>query len=138
MNIVPRTTTAVKNIAFMCHEDDVKWKDDLKDHLVVMRREGLISIIEQSTEMPYLDIIIVIMSPKFMGDDKLINAVDYALSHRNGDQRIISVLVRKTNLTGHRLEKVQGLPRNGKPVAQQNKDDAFAEIAGEIRQIVMG
>lgn len=138
-NIIPRMDTATKNIAFMYHDDDKQWKKDLCLHLTLMRREGLISIIEGSQTMPQLDIIIVLISPSFMGDDKMINAIDYALAHQEGNQRVVPILIRKVSLKGHRIERVQGLPRNGKPIDKwASKDEALGEISEAIRAIVEG
>jgi hypothetical protein len=137
-DIVLRTAVQTKNIAFLCHKDDTKRKEEVIKHLTMVRRKGLISIIESSNTMPYLDIIIIIVSPSLMGDDKCINAIDYALAHQKGDQRIVPILVQKTNFGDHRLQKMQGLPRNGKPIEEWRfQSQALAEIAQEIEEIVM-
>lgn len=138
-DIIQRTVTQVRNIAFLYHDDDYKWKEEIKKSLVQMRRDGLISIIEQSHTMPRLDIIIIIVSRASMSDDKIITAINYALEHQSGDQRIIPVIVEKTDFGGHRLQKIQGLPRNGKPIGEwRYQSHAYAEIAEGIREIVKG
>ncbi len=138
MNSTNRTT---KNIAILYANADASLKKELCVHLKSMQRSGLITLIEsaQRESIPHLDIILILISPTFLADDMLVNATRYALSsHKQGNQRIIPILLRPAN-PAHDLPELgdkKALPRNGRPVMGQNRDRAFADIAGEIRTLV--
>lgn len=137
MNIVPITTTQAKNVAIMYSDKDTNLKNDLFSHLVPLRRDGKISIIEASQTMPRLDIILILISPSFIGDDRLLNAANYAVAQWQPYQRIIPILLRPAEIPAS-LAKLVVFPRNEVPISKQDKDEAFAKIATEIRAMIKG
>jgi hypothetical protein len=136
----------MKNIVFMYHDDDKRWKDDLSMHLAGLRREGRIRIIELADplNMPELHIILALISPSLLGSDTLVNGVNFAIAQQLRqpyEQRIIPILCRKVDIAEDlpRLGKIQSLPRGEPPKpleAWKSKDEVLAMITGEIRQIV--
>lgn len=131
------------NIAFMFHDNDASWKGDLVGHMAMLRRNGLIAFVESAKYMvmPRIDIILVLVSSDFLADDKLVNAVYYAIDNQQRGQRIIYISVRKVNIEEDfpRLYNLQGLPRNGRTLESARlKSEILGEIVDEIRSIVKG
>lgn len=57
--------------------------------------------------------------------------------HAAGTTRVVPILLRACLWQGAPFAKLQALPRSGTPVhAWAREDDAWAEIAGEIRELV--
>jgi hypothetical protein len=85
-------------------------------------------------------IIVLLISPDYMYSEKL-NAehVERAMErHRSGEATIIPVLLRSIdNWKEAPFGKLLTIPRNGKPISKwADKDEAFAEVAKEIRTVV--
>ena len=128
------------NIAFMYHDNDAAWRQDIVGYCAMLRRQGLIAFVDQAKYMvmPRSDIILILISSDFLASDKLVSAAYYAIHHRTGDQRIIPILVRKVNLEQDfpELHALKGFPAQGKTLeGARFKSEVLTEIAQGIRQI---
>jgi hypothetical protein len=132
---------------------DNKWRDDLIKHLIMMKRQKLISIEyddiinagveaqkKAAEQLAAARIILLLVSPYYvMSDDLYEGELERALSrHRAGTARVIPIIVRDTegwkqSPFGH----LKALPRDERSIqATGNFDGTFAAIAGEIRRVV--
>jgi hypothetical protein len=147
-------------------EDDERFKKQLEAHLTPLKREGIIRPWhsqqaqvgqaqgrkqEIANHIDSAQIILLLMSPSFLASDQLYDdEMTRAIKRQeSGDAvRVIRITVRhidsgnpddldspdKTPL--QKLQKLQGLPRNGRPIeAWRSTDEAWAMIAQEIRQV---
>lgn len=140
-------------VFFSYHPNDSKQRDELGKHLKQMRREKLITdwymgnvqagVDEKEEAKKHLDtahIILMLVSPDFLDSDYHYD-VEMARAlqrHKVGEARVIPILLRDT--TGWDKTDFGGLvrlPRDGRPVSKYaDKDEAFANIAREIRRVV--
>lgn len=85
-------------------------------------------------------IIVLLISPDYMYSEKLNTVhVERAMErHRSGEATVIPVLLRSIdNWKEAPFGKLLTIPRNGKPISKwQDRDEAFAEVAKEIRTVV--
>lgn len=129
---------------------DEALRSELAKHLKPMKREGLITEwyadnidagLEQKKEAKaHLDtakIILLLVSPDFLDSDyhydfEMARALE---RHTANTARVIPIILRHTEgWEKTEFYKVQGLPREGRPVKQwPDRDEAFAKIAKEIR-----
>jgi TIR domain len=125
---------------------------ELKMHLSVLRRQGLITAwfdhqIEESHEegkgaLPEIDkaqVILLLISPDFMASDYSHSAeVQRAVQrHESRETRVLPILLYPVNLEGTPLEKFPLFPLSGKPVMEwDDPNEAFYLIARAIRRIV--
>jgi len=138
-------------------EKDEKFKEDLETHLTLLRREGVIlpwnsqktktglgkgREQEIAEHINSAQIILLLMSPSFLKSDQLYeNEMMRAIERQKaGDPvRVIPIAVRPIPLGDPDktpYQKIQGLPRNGKPVESwRSVDEAWASIAQEIREV---
>jgi TIR domain/Effector-associated domain 1 len=138
-------------------EEDEKFKKQLETHLSLLRREKLIDLwnSKQTTigvlgrdqqiaeQIDSAQIILLLMSPNFIASDQLYeNEMMRAIDRQKaGDPvRVIPISVRPIDRGAseatHPFQKIQGLPRSGKPVESwRSADEAWALIAGEIREV---
>jgi Trypsin-like peptidase domain/TIR domain len=136
-------------VFFSYHPKDSMQRDELAIHLKPMKRAGLITDwyaanteagVEEKTEAKHhLDtarIILMLVSPDFLASDyhydvEMARALE---RHKAGEARVIPIILKDTegwNTTEFR--DLLSLPRDRKPVNKHNKDEAFANIAREIR-----
>jgi nucleoside phosphorylase len=151
----PADDTEPINVFISYAEKDERFKEDLETHLAMLKREGVIrpwygqqtkvgkAREEQIAEhIASAQIILLLMSPSFIASEQLYeNEMMRAINRqRSGDPvRVIPIAVRyiapgdpdKTP-----FQKIQGLPRNGKPIESwRSADEAWALIAQEIREV---
>jgi trypsin-like peptidase/TIR domain-containing protein len=85
-------------------------------------------------------IIVLLISPDYMYSEKLNTVhVERAMErHRSGEATVIPVLLRSIdNWKEAPFGKLLAIPRSGKPINKwQDRDEAFAEVAKEIRTVV--
>jgi len=151
----PVDATKPINVFISYAQDDEKFQKQLETHLALLKREGVISpwhsqqakvgeTREQqiANHIDSAQIILLLMSPSFIASDQLyVNEMMRALNRqRAGDAvRVIPIAVRHIALGDPDktpFQKIQGLPRNGKPIdAWRSADEAWAAIAQEIREV---
>ncbi len=86
------------------------------------------------------DIILLLASPEYLGSDELWSReVEIALDrHDKRQARVIPIVLRSVVWDNTPFSHLQRLPRDRRPIADRSKpgrDQAFAEIAGAIREI---
>jgi hypothetical protein len=133
------------------HEDE-ELRDELAKQLRNMVRQGIISAwydrdITAGEEwagqidhnLDTAQIILLLISPDFMDSDychdvELKRAMD---RHRQGDARVIPVILRPTDWKGAEFEGLQALPKDALPVTKwTDRDEAFLNITQGIRRAV--
>ncbi len=130
------------------HADD-EHRKRLELHLASLRREGLIApwhdrMIPAGTEwaatidrnLAEADIVLLLVSADFVASDYCFDKeLQLALERRaRGEAMVIPVFVEPTDFAGLPFAKLQGLPRDGKPVSMwANRDEAWLDVVKGIR-----
>ncbi len=131
---------------------DKAYRDKLKTHLSVMRRQGLISewhdqdIIpgqewtdEINKHLKTADVILLLVSPDFMDSDYCYSMeMEYAIQrHETGEACVIPIILRPCEWKHSPLNRFHALPYRAKPVVKWTpQDEAFNDIAQGIRRVV--
>ena len=152
----PEPTSGSENQAIevffsYAHEDE-ELRDELAKHLKLLERQKVISAwydrdisagddwkqeIEQ--RLNSADVILLLISADFLASDfcwgvELKRAME---RHETGEARVIPIILREVDWKGAPFGNLQALPKNAKPVTNwANRDQAFADIARGIRQVV--
>jgi hypothetical protein len=133
------------------HKDEA-FKDELLVHLSNLRRQNVISawhdrMIGEGTEwagqidvhLKSARIILLLISPSFMASDYC-NDVELAEAmrrHTAGEARVIPISVRPVEAEGAPFLKLQGLPKDFKPISRwPDPDEAWVDVAKGIRRAV--
>jgi len=128
---------------------DASLLEQLEHHLSVLRREGQITTwhkrqvtagsdwqVELDQHLNTASLILLLISPDFLASDyqygvELQRAVQ---RHDANEARVIPIALRACEWEGAPFQRFQVIPRNGKAITSwRNRDEAFAEIAREIR-----
>lgn len=139
-------------IFFSYSHKDESLREEMVKHLAILKRQGLIAPwhdrdIEAGTEwsreiQQHLDeaqIILLLVSHNFIASDFCWdNEMGQALKrHDAGTAVVIPILLSPCDWRGAPFGKVQGLPKDLKPVTTwANQDEAFTNIAAGIRRAV--
>jgi nucleoside phosphorylase len=145
------------NVFISYSAEDEKFKKQLETHLSQLRREGVIRPWhsqqtkvgegqgreqEIANHIDSAQIILLLMSPSFLASDQLYeNEMMRAINRQlSGDAvRVIPITVRHIapgDPDKTPFQKIQGLPRSGKPIESwRSADEAWALIAQEIRGV---
>ena len=131
-------------------EKDKGFEDDLETNLAWLKRQGIISVFtrqvglgeekdkEVNSHIDTAQLILLLVSPRFIAsnyqyEQEMTRALQRQASR---DVRIIPILLSPTELENAPFSKLQGLPRNGKPITSwRNSDEAWYEVAKEIRVV---
>ena len=112
------------------HEDEAL-RDELENHLSLLRRQGIISSWYDRQIVPGTDwsreidvhlnaasIILLLISPDFLASDYCYSVeLDRAMArHRDGEAHVIPIILRPVDWQGAPFASLQGLPRDMKPV----------------------
>lgn len=135
------------------HADEAL-RDELNKHLKLLERQGIlrgwhdreIGAGDEWNEeilrrLRSADVILLLISADFMASDYIWGKeVAIAMErHEAGDARVIPVVLRPVDWTGAPFGKLQGLPRDAKPVVSwPSRDEAFLDVARGIRRVVEG
>lgn len=136
---------------FYAYKDET-YKDELLTHLATLRRQKVIAawhdrMIGAGTEwegqidthLKSARVILLLISPDFIASDYC-NDVEVAEAmrrHEAGDARVIPISVRPVDAAGMPFMKLQGLPKDFKPVSTwSNRDEAWLDVAKGIRRAV--
>lgn len=115
-----------------------------KRGIVIIQHAGLVALGESIETYCYnkiqdSDIVILLLSSDYFFD-RLTELQRSAAIHRHcdGALRLVPVLVRSVDLQEQHFEKVQLLPRDGKPISSvRNRDQAWSHVAQEIHSLCM-
>ncbi|MGH9840656.1 MAG: TIR domain-containing protein [Blastocatellia bacterium] len=137
-------------ISYSHHDDELR--QELDKHLSGLRRQGVISVWhdrrivageewarEIDDNLEAADIILLLVSPDFIASDycydiEMKRAVE---RHDAGEAIVIPVILRACLWQGAPFGKIQGLPRDAKPVASAtNRDEAFTEVVTGIQRAI--
>jgi len=133
------------------HEDELL-RQQLEDHLSLLRRQGLVADWHDRQIMPgaawaqeideHLEaasIILLLISASFLASDycyeiEMQRALEY---HKRGKARVIPIILRPCDWRKSPFAHLQCLPRDGKAVTiWQNSDEAFLTVAQGLRQVI--
>lgn len=133
------------------HKDEAA-KDRLLVHLKLLTRQKLIEpwddrLIRPGEEwddeikqaLHDADIIFFIMSPDAIASDYIWDVeVKTAMErHSKKEVRVLPLILNHCEWKDTPLANLQGLPRDGKPIATfANQDEAWAKIAAEVRALI--
>jgi hypothetical protein len=133
------------------HRDE-ELKKELEDHLALLKHQKKIKpwqdrVIEPGTEwnrqireaLDNADIILLLISPRFIASPFCYSQeMERAMMrHRNGDARVIPIILTPTDWKGAPFDKLQVVPKDGKPVIDwPSKDAAFVDVVKGIRRAV--
>ena len=125
--------------------------NNLRTHLVPLERAGLITTWHDrkisageewtdaiSTALRDSNIIIVLVSPDYLAssyiwEKELVEALQRA---KEGDARILPIIVRPTDWHSTPLAEWQALPRGGRPITEfRSTDEAWLDVAKTIRYL---
>jgi TIR domain len=138
---------------FICYaRKDGTLREDLYEHLALLRREGGISIwhdqdigagdnwhgrIHQQLETA--DVILLLVSASFIAsdycwDEEMRRALE---RHARGDARVVPIIVRSCDWKDSPLAQLQVLPTNGTAVTSWiNTDEAWSDVAQGVRDVI--
>lgn len=144
-------SNAVKVFFSYSHKDEVL-RDDLATHLSLMKRQGVIEAwhdreISAGSEwanaiddnLNAADIILLLVSANFLASDYCYDIeMQRAMErHEAKEARVIPIILKPVDWSDAPFAKLQALPKNVKAVTTwQDKDEAFLNIAQEIRRVV--
>jgi len=133
------------------HKDE-QLRKRLENHLIVLRRRGLIAAwhdrnIDAGTEwktqiddhLQTAQIILLLISDNFLASDYCYELEMKAAMerHERGEARVIPIILRPCMWQDAPFSKLQVLPRDGKPVVNwPSPDDGFLNVAEGIRAVV--
>jgi hypothetical protein len=121
--------------AFFYAQKDKQLVNMLEQHLSEMKRRELITIVHNSVALDDYRLVLLFLSSNFMADNNLVDVMKLVYQQRV-NRVIIPIILRDVDLTLYGLKGIICLPRNGKPVARQDKNRAFAEITKDIYKCV--
>ena len=133
------------------HRDE-DYKNELDLHLATMKRQGVLKVWQDRKIQPGDDwdeeikrqmedshLIFFMVSPGFMASDYIMEKeVPHAMSlHAAGKAKVVPIFVKHVEWKGTEFGRLQGLPRDEKFIdTQPNKDQAFATVARELRELI--
>jgi energy-coupling factor transporter ATP-binding protein EcfA2 len=149
--VPPQPPNPVEVFYSYAHEDE-KLRDELKKHLVNLKRQGIITDWydrdinagnewddEIKKHIDTASVILLLISPDFMNSDYC-NDVEVKRAmerHDAGEACVIPVFLRPVNWKGALFGKLQGLPTDAKPVTMwTNHDEAFVIVSEGIQRAV--
>jgi hypothetical protein len=146
-------TRAPAEVFFSYSHRDESLRERLETHLSLLLRENVITgwhdrkiaagdewrgAIDEHLERAQIILLLVsadFLASEYINDVELARALD---RHNAGEARVIPVILRPVSWTTAPFAKLQALPKDGRPVAKwRNRDDAFANIAEELRKIIL-
>jgi hypothetical protein len=138
------------NLFYSYAREDLSLRIALERHLAVLQRQGVIAgwhdqeisagaewAGEVDEHLRTADIILLLISSDFLSSDYCYDVeLQRAMQrHDAGAARVIPVLLRAVEWKGAPFGKLQAVPTGAVPVTSwDNRDEAFADIAGAIRR----
>jgi internalin A len=146
------TTTMQKlNVFISYSHKDEAFKEALDTHLTMLKRSNKIATWndrailagtewdnEIKQELADAHIIILLVSAAFLASDYIWQEeLTHAMQrHQQGTARIIPIFIRACDWKGAPFGKLQGLPRDAKPVGTADNDDVWTAVAIGISAVV--
>ena len=134
------------------HKDE-DFREQLDEHLALLRREGIISewddrVITAGEDwaekvdwnIARADVILLLVSPSFIASDYCYEReMSLAISrHEAGEAKVIPVLLRPVaDWQSAPFGKLQVCPKDGKPISLwKDPDEAYADVAEAVRKAI--
>lgn len=143
-----------KTVFFSYSHKDEALRDELETHLKLLQRLGVVitwydrKIVggqewegEIDGRLQTANIILLLVSADFLASDYIWgNEVKRAMErHEAGEATVIPIMLRECDWTGTPFEKLQGYPKDMKPVAaHRDHDAAWTEVSKGIRAAAKG
>ena len=147
-------TSKTINLFYSYSHADEALRDELEKHLKLLQRQNVIDTwhdrkISSGAEwdkainnnLDTADIILLLISADFLASDYCWDIeIQRAMQrHKEGSALVIPVILRPCDAGNADFMKLQGLPKNFKPVTTwANPDEAFTDIAKGIRAAAVG
>ena len=131
---------------------DERWRQRLEIHLSTLQRQGYVTgwhdqnisagtvwSSEINTHLNNAHIILLLISPDFIASEycysiEMMRAIQ---RHKNGEAKVIPVILRPTDWKGTPFEHLQALPTNARPVTRwQDRDEALLDVTKGIRKAI--
>ncbi|MFK8103419.1 MAG: toll/interleukin-1 receptor domain-containing protein [Saprospiraceae bacterium] len=141
----------IKVFTSYAHKDEAL-REELDVHLAMIKRQKAITIwndrqIEDGTEwdakikkeLEEADIILLLFTPLFLAstyiyDVELKRAME---RHEAGTARVIPIIIKPCDWLATDFAKLQGIPKNGKPVTTwEDRDEVFLSIAQSLKKTI--
>ena len=129
---------------------DEDLRDELARHLASLKRQGIIAEWhdrqipagnewdgEIRQHLRDAEVVLLLISSDFLASDYCndVEVEEAMRMHEAGDARVIPVILRPCDWKGTPFEKLQGVPKNAKPVTTwDNPDEAFLDITKALRR----
>jgi hypothetical protein len=145
------THTPIEIFYSYSHKDE-RLRNELEKHLSILRQRGVIRDwhdrkisggsdwnAEIDSHIETSNIILLLISSDFLASE-YIRGVELKRAmerHRQGEARVIPIMLRPVDWEGAPFSELQALPRDAKPVTRwRTTDEAFEDIAKGIRRII--
>jgi internalin A len=141
-----------KTLVYSYSHKDEALRDELETHLSLLKRQGVLSIWHDRKILPgyewvkeidenfkTADIILLLVSADFIASDYCwdIEVKEAMRRHEAKEAHVIPIILRDCDWSSAPFGKLQGLPRDGKPITLwPDKDTAWKDVAVGIRRIV--
>jgi internalin A len=138
-------------VAFSYSHKDEELRDQLETHLKLLQRQGVIStwhdrkilggqnwagVIDDNFKRA--ELILLLVSADFLASDYCYETeMKMALEREaKGEARVVPVILRACDWKGALFGKLQGFPKDMKPVTSwPNRDEAWTDVAAGIRKV---
>lgn len=135
------------------HKDEAL-RNELENHLIILRRQGLISTWSDrnigageewkgqiDTHLNSAQVILLLVSSDFLASDYCYDIeLKRALErHNSGQARVIPIILRPVDWQGALFGKLQALPTDAEPIISRKwgcTDEAFLDVAKGIRSVL--
>ena len=144
---------AVKIFCSYSHKDE-ELKNELENHLSILRRIGLIKVWTDRKILPgeywqkringeieKSDLILLLISSDFIASDYCFDVeVKKAIEkHEQNESMVVPILVRDCDWEGAPFEHIQGLPTDMKPIISKHwhsKDEGFRNVTSSLKKTI--
>lgn len=144
----PESVRQFKVFLSYSHKDE-DLKSELDKHLTALKRDQSVAVWNDRklaggdnwddkirAQLSTADVILLLVSPDFMVSEYIwrVELASAFERQRQRKARVVPIFLRKVDFTGTPFERLQGYPRNARPVMSfQNQDEAFYEVVAGIR-----
>lgn len=146
-----QTSQAIRLVFSYSHKDE-KLRDELETHLTLLKRQGFIStwhdrrilggenwkgVIDENFRRA--DLILLLISADFIASDYCYETeMNLSLERDSkGEARVVPIILRTCVWQSAPFGKLQGLPKDGKPVTSwPDRDEAWTDVAEGMKRIV--
>lgn len=140
------------NVFFSYSHKDEELRDELEVHLALLKRQGILRAWHDrkitagkewkddiDENLQRADVILLLVSPYFIASDYCWDVeVKRAMErHAAGEALVIPIILRPVDWGSAPFSRLQGLPKNAKPVTTwANRDEAFFDVAKGLRAAI--